>query len=386
MEARLGLAVADLVVAGGALRARPARAHERDDHALPGPPPRHALADRLDDAGELVAGHVRERADVGVVAHPAVPVAAAQPGGLHPDHGAVRRGLRVGDGLDRRHPPEGLVDDRAHGRSLCRAAAIIERGSIDTGGPMPQPFTHLNLADVEDAAPGNGFGDRWEARVAREPLEAEATGVTHFRLLPGKRSPFTHRHTAAEETYVIIGGHGRMKLDDEIVDVRRLDAIRVPPRHRAGVRGRRRGARVHRVRPAPPGRRRAGRRPVDRVAGLSKSPGGLRRIAEPNRRRDDGPVHVDVLPAGGGPARPDEADGEAGMAMLHELHRNLRAAGILLDVQRLRSVDSATSVRVRDGADGDHRRPVRGDEGVPGRLLPRRVRGSRRGDQGRRAA
>ncbi len=49
------------------------------------------------------------------------------------------------------------------------------------------------------------------------------------------------------------------------------------------------------------------------------------------------------------PAGEEEADGEAGMAMLHELHRNLRAAGILLDVQRLRSVDSATSVRVRDG-------------------------------------
>ena len=94
---------------------------------------------------------------------------------------------------------------------------------------MPQPFTHLNLADVEDAAPGNGFGDRWEARVAREPLEAEATGVTHFRLLPGKRSPFTHRHKGAEETYVIIDGHGRMKLEDEIIAVKRLDAIRVPP-------------------------------------------------------------------------------------------------------------------------------------------------------------
>ena len=47
------------------------------------------------------------------------------------------------------------------------------------------------------------------------------------------------------------------------------------------------------------------------------------------------------------PAEQDEDD--AGMAMLHELHRNLRAAGILVDVQRLRSVESATSVRVRDG-------------------------------------
>ena len=28
---------------------------------------------------------------------------------------------------------------------------------------------------------------------------------------------------------MIIGGHGRMKLDDEIVEVKRLDAIRVPP-------------------------------------------------------------------------------------------------------------------------------------------------------------
>src|SRR5437764_15400870 len=29
-------------------------------------------------------------------------------------------------------------------------------------------YTHINLADVEDAAPANGFGDRWEARVARQ--------------------------------------------------------------------------------------------------------------------------------------------------------------------------------------------------------------------------
>ena len=91
-------------------------------------------------------------------------------------------------------------------------------------------FTHIHLDDVEDAAPGNGFGERWEARVARTDLEAERTGVTHFRLKPGKRSPFTHRHAQAEEVYVILAGHGRVKLDDEIRDVRPLDAIRVAPR------------------------------------------------------------------------------------------------------------------------------------------------------------
>jgi mannose-6-phosphate isomerase-like protein (cupin superfamily) len=90
-------------------------------------------------------------------------------------------------------------------------------------------FTHLNLDQVEDAAPGNGFGERWEARVARTDLGAERTGVTHFRLRPGKRSPFTHRHREAEEVYVVISGSGSVKLGEEIRPVRPLDAIRIAP-------------------------------------------------------------------------------------------------------------------------------------------------------------
>jgi len=94
---------------------------------------------------------------------------------------------------------------------------------------MPEAFTMVNLAAVGDAAPANGFGDRWEARVARESLDAESTGVTHFRLFPGKRSPFTHRHGAAEEIYVVLSGNGRVKLDGELFDVAPLDCIRVAP-------------------------------------------------------------------------------------------------------------------------------------------------------------
>jgi mannose-6-phosphate isomerase-like protein (cupin superfamily) len=94
---------------------------------------------------------------------------------------------------------------------------------------MPRAYTHINLADVDDVAPANGFGARWEARVARGDLDAEQTGLTHFRLRPGKRSPFVHRHKRGEEIYVIIRGTGRVKLDDEILDVRALDAVRVAP-------------------------------------------------------------------------------------------------------------------------------------------------------------
>ncbi len=91
------------------------------------------------------------------------------------------------------------------------------------------PFTHINLDDVEDAVIANGFGHRWQARVARTDLSAERTGVSHFRIHAGCRSPFAHRHADAEEVYVILAGTGRVKLGDELRDVKALDAIRVAP-------------------------------------------------------------------------------------------------------------------------------------------------------------
>jgi mannose-6-phosphate isomerase-like protein (cupin superfamily) len=94
---------------------------------------------------------------------------------------------------------------------------------------MSERWTRVNLDAVEDAAPGNGFGERWEARVAREDLGAERTGLTHFRLRPGRRSPFSHRHREAEEVYVVLSGTGLVKLGDEIRPVRPLDAIRIAP-------------------------------------------------------------------------------------------------------------------------------------------------------------
>jgi hypothetical protein len=45
----------------------------------------------------------------------------------------------------------------------------------------------------------------------------------------------------------------------------------------------------------------------------------------------------------------ERAEREAGLPMLLEFHRSLREAGLLVGVQRLRSPESATSVRVRGG-------------------------------------
>ena len=79
--------------------------------------------------------------------------------------------------------------------------------------------------------------------------------------------------------------------------------------------------------------------------------------------------------------RDGQVERERDLPVLMQMHRSLREAGLLGTARALRSTETATSVRVRDGADRDHRRPVRRDQGGPGRLLRAGVRGSRRGAQ-----
>src|SRR6476619_300315 len=94
---------------------------------------------------------------------------------------------------------------------------------------MTAPYTLKKLTDVEDSAPKFGYQELQEARFATRDLEAEDTGVSFHRVKPGKRQGFAHRHDEAEEVYVVIGGSGRVKLDDDIVDLERLDAVRLAP-------------------------------------------------------------------------------------------------------------------------------------------------------------
>jgi mannose-6-phosphate isomerase-like protein (cupin superfamily) len=94
---------------------------------------------------------------------------------------------------------------------------------------MATSYTLKNLTDVDDSAASFGLGETQQARFANRDLAAEHTGLSHHRINPGKRQGFGHRHVAAEEVYVVLAGSGRVKLDDEIVAIERLDAIRVAP-------------------------------------------------------------------------------------------------------------------------------------------------------------
>jgi mannose-6-phosphate isomerase-like protein (cupin superfamily) len=90
-------------------------------------------------------------------------------------------------------------------------------------------YTIRNLKKVEDSALKFGLAPAVEARFAREPLECTQFGLSYQRLAPEARMPFGHRHAEEEEVYVVLGGSGRVKLDDEVVEVRKWDAVRVSP-------------------------------------------------------------------------------------------------------------------------------------------------------------
>jgi mannose-6-phosphate isomerase-like protein (cupin superfamily) len=94
---------------------------------------------------------------------------------------------------------------------------------------MAMSYTKKNLRKIEDMAVKHGLSDNQEARFARGDLGAEQTGVNYLIIKPGQREAFAHRHGEAEEIYVVLAGSGRVKLDDELLDLTPLDAVRVSP-------------------------------------------------------------------------------------------------------------------------------------------------------------
>jgi mannose-6-phosphate isomerase-like protein (cupin superfamily) len=90
-------------------------------------------------------------------------------------------------------------------------------------------YTIKNLRETEDKAPGFGLSEIQEAHFPAGELGAESTGLAFQVIHPGRRQGFAHRHENAEEIYVVLAGSGKIKLDDETVEVGPLDAIRVAP-------------------------------------------------------------------------------------------------------------------------------------------------------------
>ena len=92
------------------------------------------------------------------------------------------------------------------------------------------PFTLSNIKeDLEDIGPRFDGAPDLEFRAATKALELEKSALSYQRVPPGYRFPYGHTHETQEEVYVVLRGSGRMKVDDELVELKEWDAVRVPP-------------------------------------------------------------------------------------------------------------------------------------------------------------
>lgn len=88
-------------------------------------------------------------------------------------------------------------------------------------------YTLTNFDQID-----NALADRdlpIDARFARKHLDSRELGVSRFRYEPGTRAPFGHSHREQEEAYVVVAGSGRVLLDDEVLELRQWDLLRVAP-------------------------------------------------------------------------------------------------------------------------------------------------------------
>ncbi len=85
----------------------------------------------------------------------------------------------------------------------------------------------VNLKEIDDSIGGRVEG--MEGRFSRKFLDSRDLGVSLFTYAPNLRSSTGHSHREQEEAYVVVAGSGRVRLDDEIRDIRIWDVVRVAP-------------------------------------------------------------------------------------------------------------------------------------------------------------
>ncbi len=90
-------------------------------------------------------------------------------------------------------------------------------------------YAKINLRDVADSAAGTPVGEHQDARLPRVNVGAEQSGMNYLTIKPGKREAFAHKHEQAEELYLIVAGSGRVKLDDDVVELEPRDVLRAGP-------------------------------------------------------------------------------------------------------------------------------------------------------------
>jgi glyoxylate utilization-related uncharacterized protein len=99
-------------------------------------------------------------------------------------------------------------------------------------------YTVQNLKEIENQGVKFGLDENdIQLRMAKDPLECTNCGLSYVRLGPGWRAPFGHTHKTQEEIYILIEGNARMKIEDDLVDLKPFTAVRVSPQTMRGYEG-----------------------------------------------------------------------------------------------------------------------------------------------------
>ncbi len=137
-------------------------------------------------------------------------------------------------------PDEAFMVKRLPGYSPDLAGRIVYPATFDALGTNRPSDRDVSFA-LRRPQGGSGGHRPCVRRRARPGVpsghrraRARAIGSELRRIPPGYRFPYGHTHKTQEEVYVVVRGSGRMKLDDEIVELEEWDAVRVPPEHGRG--------------------------------------------------------------------------------------------------------------------------------------------------------
>jgi len=89
-------------------------------------------------------------------------------------------------------------------------------------------YTVCEVGDAPDAFEGKYPG---EMRFLGGPLAAEQIALSYRRMAPGTggKGSYGHRHKTQEEIYLVLSGRLEFKLDDEVVELGPLTAVRSAP-------------------------------------------------------------------------------------------------------------------------------------------------------------
>ena len=124
----------------------------------------------------------------------------------------------------------GLTEARDSGGAGFAGAGS---GKRDGGGGGVAEYQVVKLEDVDD-----WLGDYpGEMRGITYAIGAEQVAITHRRMPQhtGSKGSYGHRHKTQEEIVLVLSGRLQFKLDDEIIELEKNEAIRIPPHTVRGI-------------------------------------------------------------------------------------------------------------------------------------------------------